>query len=263
MYNISDDNVQHPTSRCLTLNARPQTILAISRSASGNRVSPERSLGSKRSRSSLNIRDSRRFLATTVRVVTAIERAHGLYRAVEYGKSKAARRTLKMPQFLREVLLWHLKAFESNEWVFPAPEGGFLRYDNFRPRVWKPAVERAGLAPLTFHELRHTAAAFMINDGADPLQVKRRMGHEDIRTTFDTYGHLFPDREEDLVAALDARKRRARGNHADYLLTLARDDAAEVVDLDQKRRADQGKELVDLSGFEPLTSPVRGARSTN
>jgi hypothetical protein len=35
------------------------------------------------------------------------------------------------------------------------------------------------------------------------------MGHEDIRTTFDTYGHLFPDREEDLVAALDARKRRA------------------------------------------------------
>jgi integrase len=44
---------------------------------------------------------------------------------------------------------------------------------------------------------------------ADPLQVKRRMGHEDIRTTFDTNGHLFPDREEDLVDALDARKRRA------------------------------------------------------
>lgn len=48
-----------------------------------------------------------------------------------------------------------------------------------------------------------------------PLQVKRRTGLEDIRTTFDTYGHLFPDREEDLVAALDARKRRARGEHAD------------------------------------------------
>lgn len=105
-----------------------------------------------------------------MRVVTTIERANGLYRAVECGKSKAARRTLKMPEFLREILLWHLKAFLSDEWVFPAPEGGFLRYDNFRPRVWNPAVKRAGLAPLTFHELRHTAAAFMINDGADPLR---------------------------------------------------------------------------------------------
>lgn len=55
----------------------------------------------------------------------------------------------------------------------------------------------------------------MISDGADPLPVKRRMRHEDIRTTFDTYGHLFPDLEEDLVAALDARKRPAIGNHAD------------------------------------------------
>jgi integrase len=160
----------------------------------------------------LDIRPGR---LASVRVVTTIERANGLYRAVEYGKSKAARRTLKMPEFLRDVLLWHLKMFKSDEWVFPGPEGGFLRYDNFRPRVWNPAVERAGLAPLTLHELRHTAAALMINDGADPLQVKRRMGHEDIRTTFDTYGHLFPDREEDLVAALDARKRRAHENRAD------------------------------------------------
>jgi hypothetical protein len=40
--------------------------------------------------------------------------------------------------------------------------------------------------------------------------VKRRMGHEDIRTTLNTYGHLFPDREDDLVAALDRRRRRAR-----------------------------------------------------
>jgi integrase len=129
--------------------------------------------------------------------------------AVEYAKTTAARRTLKMPEFLREMLAWHLSRFSSKEWVFTSPGGGFLRYDNFRKRVWVPAVEEAGLAPFKFHELRHTAAAFMIDDGADPLQVKRRMGHADIRTTFETYGHLFPDREEALVAALD--RRRAAG----------------------------------------------------
>jgi hypothetical protein len=55
----------------------------------------------------------------------------------------------------------------------------------------------------------------LISDGADPLPVKRWVRHEDIRTAFDTYGHLFPDLEEDLVAVLDARKRPAIGNHAD------------------------------------------------
>jgi hypothetical protein len=45
--------------------------------------------------------------------VTTIERANGRYRAVEYDKSKATRRTLKMPEFLREVLLWFLKAFSE------------------------------------------------------------------------------------------------------------------------------------------------------
>ena len=145
----------------------------------------------------------------TVRVVTTIERSNGHCQAVEYGKSAAARRTLKMPEFLREMLAWHLGAFPSDEWVFTAPGGGFLRYDNFRARVWAPAVKAAWLDGLTFHQLRHTAATFMIDDGADPLQIKRRMGHEDIATTYNLYGHLFEDREEELVAGLDRRKLNA------------------------------------------------------
>ena len=40
----------------------------------------------------------------------------------------------------------------------------------------------------TIYELRHTAAAFMIDVGADPLWVMRRMGHSDIRTTYNLYG---------------------------------------------------------------------------
>jgi integrase len=86
--------------------------------------------------------------------------------------------------------------------------------------VWTPAVISAHLAPLAFHQLRHTAASFMINDGAEPLQIKRRIGHEDVRTTFQCYGHLFPDREEELVAALDRRQKGAQIREVDSLLTL-------------------------------------------
>jgi integrase len=177
----------------------------------------------------------RRF--ATLRVVTTIERSHGRYRAVDYGKSAAARRTLKMPDFLREILAWHLGAFQNDEWVFPAQEGGFLRYDNFYSRVWVPAIETSGLAPLKFHELRHSSAAAMVDEGADPLQVKRRMGHEDVRTTFNLYGHLFPDREDELVAALDRRRQAVLARDVDQTWTSRE---GEVIDLSDKRAADQG-----------------------
>jgi integrase len=147
--------------------------------------------------------------APTLRVSSTIERSNGRYEVKEYGKSEAARRTLKMPAWVAEGLAWHMRAFPHEEWVFSSTGGRFLRYDNFRSRVWAAATKTAGIAPFDFHELRHTAAAFMIAEGANALQVKRRMGHEDIRTTFNIYGHLFDDDEDSLVDRLDRRARRA------------------------------------------------------
>ena len=51
----------------------------------------------------------------------------------------------------------------------------------------------------------------MIDDGVDPLQLKRRMGHSDVRPSLDTYGHLFAQREDALVNALDDRRKAAAG----------------------------------------------------
>ena len=52
-----------------------------------------------------------------------------------YGKTAAARRSLKIPEFLRQALKSHLATYSNAEWVFPAPNGGFLRGDNFRWRI--------------------------------------------------------------------------------------------------------------------------------
>lgn len=164
-----------------------------------------------------------------LRVASTIARSNGRYEVKEYGKSAAARRTLKMPDWVAEGVSWHLRAFPHDEWVFPSPQGSFLRYDNFRNRVWKPATEAAGIAPLDFHELRHTAAAFMIAEGANALQIKRRMGHEDIRTTFHIYGHLFDDDEDTLVERLDRRARRAAQRRDDA--GAPRQEGANVIEL--------------------------------
>jgi integrase len=74
-------------------------------------------------------------------------------------------------------------------------------------RHFKPAVVRAGLREqLRFHDLRHTAAALLIAEGATMEQVKQILGHSTIRVTSDTYGHPFDDHADPLMAALDARR---------------------------------------------------------
>lgn len=115
-----------------------------------------------------------------LKVVGTLERSNGRVEYKRKGKTDAARRTLKMPERMRLALAWQIENYTNEQWVFAAAKGGFLRYDNFLKRVWKPATKDAGIASddksFDFHEFRHTAAAFMIADGADPLQVMRRMG---------------------------------------------------------------------------------------
>ncbi len=71
------------------------------------------------------------------------------------------------------------------------------------PRVGVKAREDA-LDPLTPHEGRHCAASYLIVAGLNPKQLSVYIGHSDIRTTYNRYGHLMPGGEGQAAAQLDA-----------------------------------------------------------
>lgn len=56
------------------------------------------------------------------------------------------------------------------------------------------------------HDLRHTHAAWLITDGVPLLAVSRRLGHESIKITADTYGHLLPEADDAIRTTLLARR---------------------------------------------------------
>jgi integrase len=96
-----------------------------------------------------------------------------------------------------------------------------------RTRRAEAAARAAGrdprkASPVRFHDLRHTCAAWLIEAGAHPLQIKLRLGHKSIRTTMDTYGHLFPSAEPELAGLLDAGYRAAERQEATASIGSAR-----------------------------------------
>jgi len=124
-------------------------------------------------------------------------------------KTKAGIRTVTMPKSLGEILEPHLRStpVQASGLAFPGPKAGPLRAPSFR-KVWRRACTRAEfdhgpLDGLVFHELRHTAAALAIAQGAHPMAIKERLGHASITTTLDRYGGLFPRLDEAIAEGLD------------------------------------------------------------
>jgi integrase len=91
------------------------------------------------------------------RTVTVVEQVQYIARrhVVAPPKSAAGRRSVALPRLVADELEEHLRGLpdqSAEALVFPAPEGGYLHLENFRKRVWLPAVEQAGVAPLRVHD---------------------------------------------------------------------------------------------------------------
>ncbi|MEV5441406.1 tyrosine-type recombinase/integrase [Streptomyces sp. NPDC052644] len=121
------------------------------------------------------------------------------------------KRSVPLPRSFADELGTLARGKGQNDLLFTAPEGGPLRYSNFRSRIFDPAVREAGLGGMgvTPHKLRHTAASLAIAAGADVKVVQTMLGHKDASMTLNVYGHLFPDRLDEVADALDAGRKVA------------------------------------------------------
>lgn len=122
------------------------------------------------------------------------EQLNELSGQLEWGppKTAAGRRMVSLPVLLTDLLAIQLVRPEvvGSGLVFPTPLGEPMRRSNFARRVWAPAVRSLGLDGLRFHDLRHTAVAMAIAQGAHPKTLQQRMCHSSVIVTLDRYGHL-------------------------------------------------------------------------
>lgn len=63
--------------------------------------------------------------------------------------------------------------------------------------------------PITVHNFRHSHASLLINNNVSLYTVSRHLGHSDIQTTANIYGHLYPNTESQIQAILNDLQRKS------------------------------------------------------
>ena len=66
------------------------------------------------------------------------------------------------------------------------------------------ALARAELPHTRFHDLRHSAATFLLSQGFGLEDVKNLLGHSTIVLTSNTYGHVLEQRQQEMARGMDA-----------------------------------------------------------
>ena len=91
-----------------------------------------------------------------------------------------------------------LRRWDRCDWLVPNPATREPFTDLKHP--WDTARDKAGLPDLRIHDLRHSAASFMVNSGVDLYAVGKILGHSSPDTT-QRYSHLANDT---LLSAVEA-----------------------------------------------------------
>lgn len=117
-------------------------------------------------------------------------------------KTEASQRCISIPQFLYwEAIKYYDSLFE------PDPEERLFYFTkHFLLSEIKRVARATGLNPIRVHDLRHSHASLLIEMGFNILMVSQRLGHEKVETTWQTYAHLYPDKEKMLASQLNMVK---------------------------------------------------------
>ena len=121
-----------------------------------------------------------------VHVQRAFKRQRGTWK-VGPPKTDAGVRYVSLPESIIPPLSRRLRETPRGQYVFTNARGTRLDDNRFHQRVWNPACYRAGfLVPIPrLHDLRHTHASWLIEEGVDLKTIQKRLGHEKSSTTMD------------------------------------------------------------------------------
>jgi integrase len=144
-------------------------------------------------------------------------------------KTKSSKRKIDLaPSVISELRKWKLACIPNDlDLVFPNEAGQPMNYSNMVNRYFEPALEKAGIIEIEtiekkiegttkvkklkkvkghkirFHDLRHTYASLMIEQGENIKYIQTQLGHSSPTVTLNVYAHLMKPTNQEAVLRLE------------------------------------------------------------
>lgn len=114
-------------------------------------------------------------------------------------KTEGSVRTIQLPEKLCNII----REYESQLFHLQPDDRLFPYTPSHCHWVLRSACKAAGMEPIRLHDFRHSHAALLISMGVPTLLISQRLGHENVQTTLNTYGHLYPSAVAETVENLN------------------------------------------------------------
>lgn len=135
----------------------------------------------------------------TITVSKSLERVKGVNHIGE-PKNKQSIRAVTIPASVAAMLDKYISTLYEptpEEPLWPTLTGDHLAY-----RL-EQAAKKAAVKKIRLHDLRHSHAAMLIDLDVNILAISKRLGHKDIKTTLNIYGHLYKEHAEQIAQKLE------------------------------------------------------------
>jgi integrase len=118
---------------------------------------------------------------------------------IQEAKTEKSKRIVALPEFVYNEIIEYIGkicGIKKNERLFMFTKSSL-------GNEIKKLAKKADLEEIRVHDLRHSHASMLIDMKVDILEISRRLGHESVKTTWDTYGHLYPNKDANLASQLN------------------------------------------------------------
>lgn len=123
-------------------------------------------------------------------------------------KTETSNRIISIPTFLRD----EIKEYIDGHYDMPDNERLFPVVARTLQKRMKDLMQKAGVKMIRVHDFRHSHVAYLIDQGVQPLIIKERLGHRDIKITLNTYGHLYPSQQKQVAEMLNQQRNKKSPN---------------------------------------------------
>ncbi|AHA74591.1 MULTISPECIES: site-specific integrase [Bacillus] len=128
-------------------------------------------------------------------------------RQITVPKTKSSNRIIMLPNFVMHFL----QTIKEDAALTVPVKNDYVVFGEFYTSLATTSLHKkfnkylkiSMVKEIVMHEFRHSHASYLINKGVSPLVVAQRLGHSDVATTLNTYSHLYPSKQAEVVAFME------------------------------------------------------------